>query len=156
MKADMRGPRTIYKPVHKKTFRLFGASQMSNTKWRKMFSALGRYNANVGLQQAIVKFIDDDFEHVITAPDEAALRVPQGYVDLFLTGPIALSAIEWIEYPEVAKFKRSAPSGLGRVPPREVIQDIDKAEAVIQKLGQYPLQRTARGLRISGYIRPSP
>lgn len=149
----MRQARPVSKPSRRKIVRLFSVSQMSNTKWRKMFSMLGRYNANVGLQQAIVKFIDDEVEHVIAAPDQDAMCGPWGYIDLHPDGSVALSAIEWIEYPRVAVFER--PSGLGKAPSLEVIQDVDKAEAVIRALGQYPLQRTERGLRITGYVRHS-
>ncbi|HWU55188.1 MAG TPA: DUF6678 family protein [Rhizomicrobium sp.] len=150
----MRQPQIIQKPSRKKIAGLFCTSQMSNAKWRKMFVMLGRHNANVGLQQAIIKFIDDENEHVIDAPDQQHMRTPWAYIDLH-QGPVAFGAIEWIEYPRMAVFERSTPNGKGRISPREVAQDIDKAEAVLRSLGQYPLQRTERGLRIIGYVRQS-
>lgn len=144
---------TVRKPPREKIARLFTVSLMSNSKWRKMISMLGPLNANVKLEQVIVKFIDDEAEHRIGFPGTTALRTPWAYIDLAPTGPVALSAIEWMEFPTYAVYERSWPNDRGRIRETRVAQDIDKAEAVIAKLGKYPLERTTRGLRITGHIR---
>ena len=146
----MRSSGLVYKPPRRKIVRLFSASLMSNTKWRKMFVMLGRDNANVGLKQAFIKLIDEEMEYSIAAPEPSNLHLPGSYIDL-PSGRVAFSSIEWIEYPLVARHERRPPNGTGRLPPSEIVQDLDKAEAVIRKLGQYPLERTERGLRIWGY-----
>ena len=81
------------------------------------------------------------------------MYTPWAYIGFFQLGPTAFSSIEWFEFPAIAVYDRSPPSGTGRLPPTTVVQDIDKAEAVINALGKYPLERTARGLRILGYSR---
>jgi len=120
-----------------------------------MFSMIGPLNADLKLEQAIVKFIDEDAERFVTAAngDWLARKVPPAYVDIFETGPVALSSIEWFEFPANAEKRRPAPNGTGRLPTQLSSQKIDEAEAVIAKLGKYPLERTPRGLRITGHIR---
>ena len=152
-RASLIKARTISKPTHRQIADRFTASLMSNSKWRKMFSMLGPRNADVKLEQAIVKFTDDEREHLIAAPPSESLRTPWGYIELSHFGPTALSAIEWIEFPAYATHHNSPPNGVGRVPATRIAQDLDKAEAVISKLGKYPMERTARGLRITGHVR---
>ena len=119
-----------------------------------MFSMLGPRNADVKFERAIVKLIDDDVEHLVTAHNGNWLSgSPPAFIDFFPLGPIALISIEWFEFPADAEYERRSPSGTGRVPPARMAQDIDTAEAVITKLGKYPLERTTRGLRIIGHIR---
>jgi hypothetical protein len=145
----------ITKPSRKKIARLFTTSLMSNSKWRKTFSMIGPRNANLRLEQAAVKFIDVDTERAVTAfnGDWLLRQTPWAYIDLWEFGPVALNSIEWFEFLSEAVVERAAPSGTGRLPPIRRAQDIDAAEAVINKLGKYPLERTERGLRIIGHIR---
>ena len=124
---------------------------MSDTKWRKLFSALD--HPGLELRQAIVKFVDSDEVHVISTPTSEALRTPKPYVDTFKFGPISLREIEWIEFPAFAEYPNRSPDGKGRVPSTRLKQDIDRAEAVLADVGRFPTQRTERGLRITGYSR---
>ena len=88
-------------------------------------------NADVKLEQAIVKLIDDEVEYVVTASKGRWRECAWSYIDLFpRPGPTALCSIEWFEFPAVAIFERFSPSGTGRVPPIKVAQDIDRAHGV--------------------------
>jgi hypothetical protein len=116
---------------------------------------IGPLNADLKLGQAFLKLIDDDAERVVTAADGKWLRrgTPWAYIDIWELGPIALNSIEWFEFPECAEYERAKPPGTGRLPPKRLAQNLDGAEAALAKLGKYPTERTARGLRIIGHVR---
>jgi len=151
----MKKARMITKPSQSKIARLFTASLMSDFKWKKMFSQIGPRNGDLELEHAIVKFIDDDSEHFVTAAkgDWLVRTTPWCFLDLFEFGPVALNSIEWFEFPESIETKHRTPNGTGRLPAKSVTQRINEAEATIAKLGKYPLERTARGLRVVGHVR---
>jgi hypothetical protein len=97
----------------------FSASLMSDTKWRKLFSALDRPDLN--LRQAIFKFIDVEREFRMEIPKRSHLVPPQAYIDTFDFGPISLRSIEWLELPTVAEYQ--PPSKVpGRLPIERVPQ----------------------------------
>ena len=75
-----------------------------------------------------------------------ALHPPWAFVDTIEFGPVELCAIEWLEIPAVAVYPRS-----NKVPAARELQDVEAAEALINELGQYPLEKTETGLRIIGY-----
>jgi hypothetical protein len=122
---------------------------MSDTKWRKLFAALDRSDLELG--QMIVKFIDDGDEQRISTPGREALYPPRAYIDA-ATGPFALRRIEWIELPFVAEYERNT-MGSGKIAPRTVPQDVDEARRIVEALGQFPMEITDRGLRITGHVR---
>ena len=131
-------------------------SLMSDTKWRKLFYAVDDPFADAPeLGQAIIKLIDVDDEKVISTLKGDAPNTPYPYVDTFQYGPIRWRDIEWIEFPKVAEYPRPSPNGLGRVPPKMVKLEIGKLEDRLSKLGNFPVERTERGLRINGYRRHS-
>lgn len=124
----------------------FSTALMSDTKWRKLFTALDE--AGIGLEQATVKFVETDNIHTVQMPKISALHPPIPFIDTIEFGPVELRAIEWFEISEVAVWPRP-----NNVPPRQVAQDIEAARAVVERLGQYPVEETSTGLRIIGYIR---
>jgi hypothetical protein len=145
----MRRTNVISKPTRTKIAKTFDAALMSDTKRRKLFVALDR--PDIVLQQAIAKFIDSDTELTIAVPKRHSLYPPRAYIDV--RGPVALRCIEWIEFPAVAEYPRTAPNGTGRVPPTRVVQDLAKVQRILAQLGRFPIEQTKRGIRIAGYSR---
>lgn len=118
---------------------------MSDTKWRRLFVALNE--AEIGIDQIVVKFVDAEKTHAIRMPSLGSLHPPYPYIDTIEFGPIELCAIEWIEIPEIP-----TPSIEG-VPASAVKQDIASARALIVSLGEYPVEDSDSGLKIVGYVR---
>lgn len=126
--------------------REFSVALMSDTKWRKVFTAWASVSATD--TQMIVKFLDVTEPRVMRRPGEAALSCPKPYIDSFEYGPWELRAVEWLEIPAVASWPRQ-----DGVPPRQVVQDIGTLRAAVAFLGQLPFVETERGLRLEDYQR---
>jgi hypothetical protein len=120
------------------------ASLMSDTKWRKMLHALDES----GLSDLwyIFKFVDGPTEHVCTLRN--TLWPPRPWIDAFDWGPSPLRAIEWMLLPSALED----PSAGRGILAKTVSQDIEEAAKIIASLGQYPVERTDRGLLIRGYL----
>ena len=63
--------------------------------------------------------------------------------------PFCLRDLEWIEFDDTLLVYRGHPG----VPPGTVSQDIEALVRLIEGLGNYPLERTARGVRLVGHLR---
>ena len=103
----------------------FSAAHMSDTKWRKLFSAVGE--AYPEIEKMIVKFIDVDNPHTMRFPP--GLRCPRPYMDTIEFGPTELQAIEWLELP------------------------IDLA-SLLTAIGKFPITISGNQTRIAGYTSP--
>ncbi|WP_365877452.1 DUF6678 family protein [Bosea sp. (in: a-proteobacteria)] len=125
--------------------REFSHAHMSDTKWRKLFTAMDE--AGVDLEQMIVKFIDVPEPKVMYFPSINALYQPYPWIDSFDFGPIELRSIEWMDIPAVARFPR-----LNNVPALETAQNLAAAEAVLLHLN-CNFAATPGGLRVIGYSR---
>lgn len=123
----------------------FSTALMSDTKWRKLISALDE--ADIGIEEIFVKFVETADIRTIQMPRSGSLYPPWPFIDLIEFGPTELCAIEWIEIPEMTKPR------IKGVPASAVKQDIEAARATIAKLGKYPIEDTDGGLKILGYIR---
>lgn len=124
----------------------FSSTLMSDTKWRKLFIALDQ--SDIQIQQILVKFIDLDDVRIMRMPKTHSLHPPRAWIDTIEFGPVELRAIEWLKIPEFAAFLRP-----NKVPSRKEKQDIVEAQAIIMKLGLYPIEETDDGLLIRGYNR---
>lgn len=122
----------------------FAHAHMSDTKWRRLLCALDA--AGFGRAQVIVQFIDCPEPRLMTLPTRADLWPPRPWVDSTTIGPFELRAIAWLELPALARW----PSGDGR-PVTAIPQDVARARATLDGLGRFPLEMTARGLRVLGY-----
>jgi len=123
---------------------------MSDTKWRKLFTALKR--PGIGIEQALVKFVEVDEVYVVGLP---SLYAPHAFIDqLGHFPPVPLRVIEWIEFPAVAEYPNVSPDGKGRVPSRRVRQNIEQAASILADLGQFPMELNEHALRIIGHVRP--
>lgn len=95
------------------------ASLMSDSKWRKLLSALDR--PELKLNQCIIKFVGVLDEKVVNRP--SALYPPRPWVDTIEFGPIPLRSIEWMLFPRVPStsagiqvFQNNARSKTSRKP----------------------------------------
>ncbi|WP_420469828.1 DUF6678 family protein [Brevundimonas sp. FT23042] len=120
------------------------ASLMSDTKWRKLLLALDEN----GLSDLwyVFRFVDDPTEHVRTLRN--ALWPPRPWIDGFEWGPSPLRSIEWMLLPSVLEYPPAGRASWAK----SASQDIDEAAKIIASLGQYPVERTDRGLLIRGYL----
>jgi hypothetical protein len=126
------------------------SSLMSDTKWRKLVQALDR--ADLALEQVRVKFVGDKDVHVTHMPKRASLYSPWAWIDMNEFGPVKFREIEWLEFPAIAEFARPSPGGVGRVPSRSIRQDLERIEAVLARVGKFPMERTSDALRIVGHL----
>lgn len=102
--------------------RQFSSALMSDTKWRKLFAAVGL--PEHGVKRMLAKFIDVDEPREIAFPP--SLDCPLPYMDTIEFGPVGLRAIEWLELP------------------------IDVGP-IVRLIGQFALERVDGGTRIVGY-----
>jgi hypothetical protein len=124
------------------------ASLMSDTKWRKLLSALDR--PELRLRQCVVKFVDAPGEKVIHLP--IGLHAPRPWIDTFEFGPIPLRAIEWMLFPRTVEYER----GNGHVPKGHFEQDVETAALILHALGKFPARLSERGLLIIGHVAEPP
>jgi hypothetical protein len=124
------------------TRRDFSASNMSDTKWRILFSAIEE--ANLKVEQIIVKFIDSPVERRMGVP---GLYAGYAFVDSFEFGPISLVSIEWLEFPKITIWQRG-----NNLPAKHDIQDIDAIRLALERTGkQFPIEESQTGFRIIGH-----
>ncbi|MGE7417048.1 DUF6678 family protein [Methylobacterium tarhaniae] len=123
----------------------FSVAHMSDTKWRKLFGALRE--AAHGIRRR-VKFLDVAEPQDFGTPSSVRLHPPRPWIDTAALGPVELRAIEWLEVPAVVP----EPRGRG-IPYREIVQDLDAVAACLAALSRFPVERTGRGLRVTGYAR---
>lgn len=100
----------------------FSQALMSDTKWRKLLTAVGA--AGLPIREMVVKFIDVDEPRRMQFPP--SLETPYAYMDTIEFGPVELRAIEWLELP----------------------MDV---EQVLSGIGRFPLEPAGTGVRIVGY-----
>jgi len=126
--------------------REFSCALISDTKWRKLF--LGLSKARESESQMLIQFLEVADVSVMHIPTENALWCPRPYIDTIEFGPVELRAIEWLEVPRVASWPRS-----NNLPPRQILQDLDKFRVALRGLGHFPLIETPEGMRFDGYKR---
>ena len=129
----------------------FSVSLMSDTKWRKLFTALDRPDLEAA--QVLIKFVDTERVHTVRLPRRANLHSPKAFIDMFEFGPLPLRSIEWIEFPAVAEYPNVSPDGKGRVPSTRVPQNIERIASILADLGQFPMELSRHALRINGHAR---
>ncbi len=118
----------------------FNSSFMSNSKWKKLFSALDL--DDLVLKKVRLKCVDarDSYEtYMPKKEDLEEVWVAEGanHYKYFY------KEIEWIELIYTVK-----PSNM---PAQYYNQSIDEAENIIRTIGQFVIERTEDGLRIYGY-----
>lgn len=126
--------------------REFSCALMSDTKWRKLF--LGFATVRTSESQMRIQFLDVPGVREMRIPTEGALQCPFPYIDTSEFGPVELRAIEWLDLPYVASWPRG-----NNLPPRQVVQDLEKFRAALSGLGHFPLVEMQHGIRFEGYKR---
>jgi hypothetical protein len=122
--------------------RRFTSAFMSNAKWRKFFTALDR--PELKIEQAIWKFIDATVE--IRGPMTKSNALMERYVGDYGLGPFGYKHIEWIEIPNI-----NIPLNYERDPSKHSEQDVCGALEILNKIGNFELLKTERGIRIYGF-----
>ncbi|GJD64005.1 DUF6678 family protein [Methylobacterium frigidaeris] len=123
----------------------FSVARMADTKWRKLFGALREAVPGIRMR---VKFLNVAEPRDFGTPWTVWLHPPRPWIDTAVLGPVELRAIEWLDVPAVVH----CPGGSGRSD-RETVQDLDTVEACPAALGRFPVERSERGLRVTGYAR---
>ena len=117
---------------------------MSNTKWRKLFSAMHAIPDPLG--NVSIKFINDD--RVFTEPTPG----PEfAHEDKFgECGGISYSPFTHIEFVQIPnKYHRELDGP--RYPPIEFTNDVQALVARLAQIGSFPIQEYDGGIRILGY-----
>lgn len=126
----------------------FPHALMSDTKWRKLFTAVNKSSWRPSL--VAVKFIDSDEAEprCMRWPNSNCFWGPPEWVDTPEFGPIELRSIEWLVIPPAVVTRGAA----GLAEPG-ALQDFTVIEAALGRVGKFPLERTPAGLKITGYCR---
>ena len=104
---------------------------MSDTKWRKLISALG---ATPSIDHYFLKTLRNPVE--MPGFGYLAANVPHEFVDTFSFGPIYLREIEWLEFPDLVVQRIN-----GATPPGGHRQDLDGLRRSLAAIGEFPLVR---------------
>jgi hypothetical protein len=121
---------------------------MSNTKWRRLFSAIE--DMKLDLYSCRMKWIDGAMTSVGRTPNKRDLAVPRAFMDHPKWSAFPLCEIEWIEFPRTA----IAEGNWGGKRQGEIFhQDIEHAANVLSSLAKFPLEIVEDALRVVGYLR---
>ncbi|WHO39937.1 hypothetical protein PMI04_004910 [Sphingobium sp. AP49] len=124
----------------------FSHALMSDTKWRKLFVAVNESGWQASLVE--VKFVDsDDAEtRYMRWPGLNNSWAPPEWIDTAEFGPIELRSIEWLVIPTAVVTHGQA--GLAQP---GTLQNFTAIEAALNQVGEFPLEQTQNGLKITGY-----
>jgi hypothetical protein len=135
-------PARIEEQLKKLIKRKYSVSFMSNSKWRKVFTALDP----LGIKQAYWKLVDANEEiRDIFLSKDILMEKFIGDSILFC-GPIAYRRIEWIEIPS-----KGIQPGWEHIPIMNFQQDINQVKTILMNLGHFEIEETERGIRIYGH-----
>jgi hypothetical protein len=147
MKPEKSNPFGVIlaKPNYQKRLELFVAenfncSNMSDTKWRKLFTLLAK--SELGLTRCSFKFLGNDQIYTTRFPREDDLRRTMFDDNLDVRFRYYIE-LEWIEIPR--KYQNSVLNNL------IVDQDVEDAYNMLKKTGQFEMSLTETGLKIYGY-----
>jgi hypothetical protein len=118
------------------------ASLMSDTKWRKLVAIVETVPS---IQHYFIKFLRSSVES--TGGGFLSLYAPHEFIDTWSFGPIFLREIEWLEFPHLV------PQRVGKTPVESHRQDLATLREKLEAIGKFPIEQTARGLRIVGHVR---
>lgn len=132
--------------LSKFTRKKFHHALMSDTKWRKLFTAVSVSSWRPSLVS--VKFVDSDEAEprYMRWPNLNCFWVPPEWIDTPEFGPIELRSIEWLVIPPAVVTQGAA----GLAEPG-ALQDFTVIETALNRVGKFPLERTPDGLKITGY-----
>ncbi|QMV61856.1 DUF6678 family protein [Pseudomonas berkeleyensis] len=117
----------------------YSTSYMSSAKWLKLFRAV--ISAGIPLERVRWKFIDTEHFIEVSFPDEWDLQ-PTRFAD----GKFQPFEYRWLEFVFIPHaFKPRA--GVAY----EKKQDTATVVAVLEKIGQFPIEVSPEGITIRGY-----
>ena len=120
----------------------FSASFMSNSKWRRAFSALAA--PELQLDQLVWKFVGRERAVRGGVPDADCLG--ELYVRNVGFSVFPYKEIEWVEVPHTV-----IPRGYESVPFKHGRQDLERAVEALNAVGQFDTALFPEGLRVYGY-----
>ncbi len=124
----------------------FSHALMSDTKWRKLFAAVNGSGWNASLVEVKLVDSDDAETKYMSWPGLNNFWGPPEWVDTAEFGPIELRSIEWLVIPTAVLTHGHA--GLAQP---GTLQDFTAIEAALNRVGEFPLEQTQNGLKITGY-----
>jgi hypothetical protein len=124
----------------------FSHALMSDTKWRKLFTAVNDSAWQASL--VVVKFVGSDNAEpkYMRWPGPNSFWPPSEWIDTVEFGPIELRSIEWLMIPAAVVARR-----LAELAKPGALQDLAAIESALKRVGQFPLETTPDGLKIIGY-----
>lgn len=121
---------------------LFSCSYMSNSKWRRAFSALA--SPSLRLRQLVWKFVGRELAVRGAVPDAGCLS--EMYVRDVGFSAFPYKEIEWIDVPLM-----SIPRGSESIPFKHHRQDAEGARRSLEAVGKFEMVLLPDGLRVYGY-----
>ncbi len=133
--------------LSRSTRQRFSHALMSDTKWHKLFAVVHESDWHPSL--VTIKFVESDAAtpRLMRWPQPHSFWGPPQWVDTAEFGPVELRSIEWLTIPAIVM----APAGYRGFPAAGLPQDLAAIRTALSKVGQFPLEDTAEGLRIIGY-----
>ncbi|WCL51043.1 DUF6678 family protein [Leptospira sp. GIMC2001] len=129
--------------IDKLISKIFNHSFMSNSKWKKLFTALD--NEDIVLNQINLKLVDRDIPFLSYMPKSEDLEefwISEGTNSY----NYFYKEIEWLELTWVGKIE-----GYKSIPFKHYHQDIEKAIELVKTIGSFRYELLSTGLRIYGY-----
>lgn len=120
------------------------AAHMSDAKWRKLFAALHSFPGR--LRGAAIKFVNDDRMFVEPLPGPKFKHDD----NLGECGGISYSRFAHIEFVQIPNRFASSPYG-PRYPETVIENDLSSLVDFLNKLGKFPIESCAEGIRVVGY-----
>lgn len=119
---------------------------MSDTEWRKLFAAVNDSSWQASL--VAVKFVDSDGPEprYMRWPGSNSFWTPTEWRHTAEFGRIELRSIEWLAIPTAVVTHGQA--GLAKP---GALQDFAVVEAALERVGQFQLEETPDGLKVTGY-----
>jgi hypothetical protein len=124
----------------------FSHAIMSDTKWRKLFTAVDGSDWKPSL--VAVKFVGSNEAEstYMRWPGPNSFWGPPQWVDTPEFGPIELRSIEWLLIPSTV-----VAHGLAGLAEHGTPQDQAAITAALERIGHFPLEDTPEGLKVTGY-----
>ncbi|WP_412103431.1 DUF6678 family protein [Sphingomonas sp. R647] len=124
----------------------FSHALMSDIKWRKLFAAVNDSDWQPSL--VVIKFVDanEPERRHMRWPGANSFWSPPQWVDTPEFGPIELRSIEWLVIPATV-----VTCNLAGLAEQGTPQDFTTIRAALGRVGQFPLEDTPDGLKITGY-----
>jgi len=122
----------------------FNDSQMSNAKWKKLFTHLAAICPKL---HAIWKFVGSDNDGVALTGLPGIDELEETFINhQFWFGPRYYNEIEWVCFPNVVNKR-----GVKTIATQNISQDTDLILSELMKIGHWPIEQNANGFIVYGH-----